>query len=351
MFYRSHIIRNKIEWVSYIERALIYEAYHTWHYHSLNTEGEPLLFVFEMAHIFIALPLIKRYIPNTNYFDLTSVYGYTGPVSNVDFSELGPSTIQKFKSEFISFMRKENCICVFSRLHPFLNQDLLLEHIGGVQGNGDTIYMDLNRSPDEQIANYHPRLARQIRQLRNAGFVIKEASGKTEIKAFADIYNENMDRLNASSNYYFTEAYFEELLNSTEFSAKLILIYKEDEITSGAIVFLSGHIIRNHLSATATKYLGESPSKLLTDEISSVGRLNKSGIFHLGGGVGGKEDSLFKFKNYFSNLRKKDSIWCYINNQQVYNELALQVEDSVDPSSNFFPAYRRNKAKEAVKSV
>ncbi|WP_316791802.1 GNAT family N-acetyltransferase [Pedobacter frigoris] len=351
MSYCSHIVRNKIEWIRYIERALIYEAYHTWHYHSLNTEGEPLLFVFEMAHVFIALPLIKRCVPNTSYFDLTSVYGYTGPVSNVDFSQLDASTIAHFKSEFIDFMNEEKCICVFSRLHPFLNQNVLLDYIGGVRDNGNTIYMDLNRSVGEQIANYHPRLARQIRQLRNAGYLIKEASNKEEIRVFTDMYNENMDRLNASSNYYFTEEYFEGLLSSTEFSAKLILIYKGDEITSGAIIFLSQHIVRNHLSATAIEYLGESPSKLLTDEISIVGRVNKSAFFHLGGGVGGKEDSLFKFKSYFSDLRKKDSIWCYVNNPQVYNELAFQVEGVVDSTSSFFPAYRRNKAKEAVKAV
>ncbi|TKC03690.1 GNAT family N-acetyltransferase [Pedobacter frigoris] len=351
MSYRSRIVRNKMEWIRYIERALMYEAYHTWHYHSLNTEGEPLLFVFELAHVFVALPLIKRGIPDTNYFDLTSVYGYAGPVSNVDLSQLDALTVERFKSEFIDFMNEEKCVCVFSRLHPFLNQQVLLGPIGGVRDNGNTIYMDLKRSVDEQIANYHPRLARQIRHLRHAGLVIKEASDKTEIGIFTDMYNENMSRLHASSNYYFTEDYFEGLLNSTEFSAKLILIYKGIEITSGAIIFLSEHIIRNHLSATATEYLGDSPSKLLTDEISCMGRSTDAGIFHLGGGVGGKEDSLFQFKSYFSEQRKQDCIWCYVNNQHVYNELTFQVKGGVDSSPNFFPAYRRSTAKEVIKSV
>jgi len=341
MYYRNLIIRQESGWNAYIERALAYEIYHTWYYHTLNKEGEPILFVFEEGDCFIALPLIKREISGTPFFDLTSVYGYSGPFSNKDLSAFSRITNQNFKSAFIDFMQEERCICVFSRLHPFLNQQYLLENIGGLKENGKTIYMDLTIPLEEQKKKYEKRLYRQVKKLRQSGYLIKEADSQEEIKMFTDMYWKNMDRLNASPNYYFDEQYFTNLLNSTTLESKLILIYNGPELICGAIVLLSNEIIRNHLSATAAHYLKESPSKLMTDEISMIGRRTGKKIFHLGGGVGGREDNLFKFKKHFSDLLLNDTLWCYINNIEVYNGLVAANVGEQNRHSEFFPLYRK----------
>ena len=109
----------------------------------------------------------------------------------------------------------------------------------------------------------------------------------------------------------------------------------------GALILISENVVRNHLSATSEKYLKVSPSKLLTDEISLIGRRLGKKIFHLGGGVGGKEDSLFKFKSHFSDLRINDRIWCYVNDQESYNELLRKKGVVLNGRSTFFPAYRQ----------
>ena len=348
MYYRNLIIRRESEWNAYIERALAYEIYHTWFYHTLNKEGEPLLFVFEEEDYFIALPLIKREISRTSFYDLTSVYGYCGPFSNKDLSSLSRPTSQNFKTAFINFMHEERCICVFSRLHPFLNQQYLLENIGGLKENGKTIYMDLTIPLEEQKKKYEKRLSRQIKKLRQSGYLIKEADSQDQIKMFTDIYWKNMDRLNASSNYYFDEQYFTNLLNNTTLESKLILIYNGSELICGAIILLSNEVIRNHLSATAADYLKESPSKLMTDEISMIGRRTGKKVFHLGGGVGGKEDNLFKFKRHFSDLLINDTLWCYIANKEVYNALVEMRVSDEDVNSEFFPLYRKTVNKEII---
>lgn len=345
MYYRNFTIREENEWNACIEQSLEHETYQTWHYHSLNKEGEPLLFVYEEGALFIALPLIKRKINESPYFDVTSVYGYCGPISNIDLSQLSEVTSQNFKNSFINFMEEEHCICVFSRLHPFLNQQYLLQNIGTVKENGKTIYIDLTHSVQDQINKYERRLSRQIRSLRNKGYLVKEATTQEEIKNFTQMYCDNMDRLNASPNYYFDEQYFTNLLKIKQHDNKLILIYNGPQLICGALILLSNNIIRNHLSATAAQYLKESPSKLLTDEISMIGRRLGKKIFHLGGGVGGREDSLYKFKSYFSDLQIEDRVWCYINNTNAYQELVTQAERNIDLSSDYFPLYRKSKKK------
>lgn len=342
---QSFTIRNKSEWDSYMKKSLTYDVFHTWNYHSLNTEGEPLLFVYQEGPVLIALPVIKRKIENSPFFDMTSAYGYCGPTSNMELSNLPGTTIANFKAAFVNFMKQENAICIFSRLHPFLNQQRILESIGGLHDNGTTLYMDLSLPIEQQRLAYDKRLCRQIRKLREKGYVIKEGSCPREIKKFTEMYRQNMDRVQASKNYYFDEQYFSDLLNVDGFESKLLLIYDGAELTCGALILLSDNIIRNHLSATSPGYLKESPSKLLTDEISMMGRRLGKKIFHLGGGVGGKEDSLFAFKWLFSNLQVKDRTWRYINDQQAYNNLVLKAGAEAGTGPDYFPLYRWPKGK------
>jgi len=344
MPYQCLVVRTKADWDSYVKRAHNYEVYHTWYYHSLNMEGEPVLFTYEEEDLFIAFPLIKRNILGSSHYDMTSVYGYAGPISNVDFKDISQSTIQCFKFEFSNFLEAEQCVSAFTRLYPFLNQHYLLEHIGGVYPNGSTIYMDLSLSIEEQRSRYDKRLKRQIKKLREMGYVIKNTVDESEIAEFTKMYHKNMDRLGASKSYYFDEKYFTGLLNSNEFENELVLIYDGTEMICGALILVSENVVRNHLSATSEKYLKESPSKLLTDEISLIGRRLGKKIFHLGGGVGGKEDSLFQFKSYFSDLRVNDRIWCYVSDQHIYNELLHQNGFELNQKSTYFPAYRQTKA-------
>lgn len=336
MSYRLINFQQSEEWTAYVHKSVSYDFYHTWHYHSLEKNGEPFLFVYEESDVFIALPLLKREIANSGLYDLTSVYGYSGPISNRKFADINDRILENFKYFFLNFMSTGRYICVFSRLNPFIDQKVLIEKIGGVYNNGKTVYMDLSISIEEQRTGYEKRMGRQIRQLRRMPYVIKEAKTIDEIRAFTAMYNENMARLKAEKSYFFSEDYFWELIK--EDSCKLILIYDGIKIICGAIVMCCGSIIRNHLSATAVDYINQSPSKLLTDEISIIGRQLGMKYFHLGGGLGGREDSLFKFKSSFSNLFLEDSTWKFVSDRFIYNDLVKERKDDLD--TNYFPLYR-----------
>ena len=341
MSYQSLIIRDRGSWDAYVEKSYFHEAFHSWDYHTLNQAGEPMLFVHQEDDLFIAMPVIKRAIEDSPFFDMTSVYGYSGPISNGNLLNIGKVTISKFRDAFINFMIEEQAICIFSRLHPFGCQQRILEAIGGVKANGRTLYMDLTLPVAQQEAAYDRRLFRQIKKLRKSNYRVIECSDDHAIRAFADIYYQNMDRLNVSTRYYFDVKYFTGLLNMPGFDNKLLLIYDGVNLICGAILLISQYIIRNHLSATSNDYFKDSPSKLLTDEISAIGRRMGKTIFHLGGGVGGTEDSLFEFKRRFSDLQVEDFMWCYINDEDNYNQLVNRTKQ--ESTLNYFPLYRQQK--------
>ncbi|MGV3706731.1 MAG: GNAT family N-acetyltransferase [Arcticibacter sp.] len=327
-------------WNLYIERSLHSDFYHTGDYHSLQTKGEPLLFVFEHDDVLIMFPLLKRKIENTEFVDFTSAYGYSGPLSNREFTELDASVMDRFKMEFLQFIADQKCVSVFARLNPFIDHCMLLEKFGGVYENGKTVYMDLTVPLEEQRGHYEKRLRRRIKQLRRKNFRITEGKDTHEIQLFMDLYHENMDRLNASPHYYFDEKYFTGLLNTDRFKSKLLLAYDENTLICGAIVIYSHRIIRNHLSATHPGYLNCSPGKLLTDEISLLGRDLGLEYFHLGGGVAGREDSLFQYKSSFSNLFLEDKVWCYVADPLAYEYLVEMRTPEEAVEIQHFPLYR-----------
>ncbi|WP_223833657.1 hypothetical protein [Pedobacter riviphilus] len=147
-------IDDKQEWSTYVKRALHYDFYHTWYYHSLDKSGFPILFVYEEGENYIAFPLLKRNIPCSDFFDFTSVYGYTGPISNMDFNALDDDFMERFKNTFIAFLKTGQNVTVFSRLHPFFHQERLMEKFSGVYANGKTVVIDLTTTIESQRAGY-----------------------------------------------------------------------------------------------------------------------------------------------------------------------------------------------------
>lgn len=332
------VVTQKELWTNYIVRAFTYDIYHTWFYHDIDKRGEPILLVYEENNDFIAFPFIKRKIENSQWVDFTTVYGYSGLLSNLNIGDIPIQMQENFANNLRDFLAAEKVVSVFSRLHPFSNQTLLLNQFNGVRANGKTIYIDLSMPLEAQRKAYHKRLLRQIKQLRNNNYSIKTTENLEEIKHFSKMYQENMDRLSADKSYYFDEEYFTNICASEDINCNLLAIYDGKEMICGAIIGYSNSIIRNHLSATHADYTRYSPSKLLTDEISIIGRKLGLNYFHLGGGLGGKSDSLFEFKSYFSPLVLEDFIWCYIANEEAYD--ALNLQNNTQNSTNYFPSYR-----------
>lgn len=334
-------LSQKKEWTSYVKRSVNCDFYHSWNYHALDHTGTPLLFVEDNGEDFIAFPFIKRAVPETDYYDLTSVYGYCGPISNKVFSDLSEALLDAFRDTFLLFLKQEKIISVFSRLHPFFNQNPLLNKFGGVWENGQVVAIDLTVPLTVQESQYQDRVTRKIRQLKQRGFYVKAATADEDIEAFRAIYTANMMRLDASECYMFDEEYFVRLLRCEEYDARLIFVYDETDLpVCGAIIVLANQIMQAHLLGTRKEFLHDSPAKLLTHEITLLGRAEGIKYYNLGGGLGFKKDSLFEWKSHFSKVTFDYCSWRYIADHATYNTLLVQMD--IDPESNvdFFPLYR-----------
>jgi hypothetical protein len=327
-------------WSDYVRKSAAYDFYHTWYYHSMDNTAEPLLFVFQEADDYIAFPFLKRPIEETDYNDLTCVYGYGGPISNKAFPDLDEAFLERFKVALLEFFEEQKIISVFSRLHPFFNQDKLMNKFPGVYPNGKTVAIDLKVPIELQRSGYHRSYRQHIKQLKNKGYTVKETSSPEDVEAFAKIYTENMKRVGASDYYLFTKSYFDELLAAEEFESKLMLIMYEGEPVSGGVIICTNKIMQAHLVGTRTAHISVSPPKLLIDELTVMGRELGYEYLNLGGGLNFKEDTLYYWKTGFSNLCLDYNSWRFIVNPGVYDSL-LQSQ-GIDPELDvdFFPLYR-----------
>jgi len=333
-------LSDKEEWKRIIKSSYKYDFYHTYDYHLLasdQNEGKPKLFVYEYNNEIIAIPLIERIIDNKkNLKDYTSVYGYAGPIANIQ--DISEECIHGFKDELKKYFINENVVSVFSRLHPLIDQKKLLNEIGSVEKLNKTVTIDLNLTNEEQWRKYRKSNKSEINKLKKS-VNCKVAQTEDEINEYIDIYYQNMERINAGDRYFFNKDYFLKLINSNDFKTEIILAEENNEIMAGGMFIYTNDIIQYHLAATKEKFLSKTPMKLILDEIRIKGTNSNFNLFHLGGGVGNKEDSLFKFKSGFSDKFSDFNIWKFVVNQNLYNEL-VDVRRNEINDYNYFPLYR-----------
>ncbi|MCL6294970.1 peptidoglycan bridge formation glycyltransferase FemA/FemB family protein [Jejuia spongiicola] len=336
------VIDKKNEWQNTLEGIGHYDFYHTYDYHHLSKSKneKAILLKYEEENKVICFPLIIRKISDSGFYDATSVYGYSGPLQkNIDKNFKNDAFSEALNNYFI----KEKIISVFSRLNPYIaNQDIVLNHIGEIKRLWKVVNIDLTIDLKKQRELYSRTTKRYINKCRKLCDIIISNSASS-IDDFVDLYYENMNRVNAKENYYFSKEYFLKFINGEDYKTDIVLaVFKETgEIISAALMVKTNDIVQYHLSGTKAEYLYLSPIRLLIDEMRIKATLKNKTYFNLGGGLGNTDDGLFKFKSSFSKDYKPFKIWKHIVNNDAYDSLVEQYATS-DCDSSFFPLYRCN---------
>ncbi len=342
---------NAEEWNKHLSKMQLYDFYHLPSYHKIaeeGGEGKAVLFSYEKDGYHIALPLMIRSLKSVDelsgangFYDASSVYGYAGPVSS--HSSIPDEIVKDFQSSLQSELKNMNVITVFSRLHPFIPQNFIIENTGSVSNIGITISVDLSLPVEEQRSQYSKGHKSGVNKLRRLG---AECIIDTEYKyldEFLALYYETMNRVNATDYYYFTREHFENLVNKLEANVYLFICLLEGEVICGGIYIECNGIVQSYLGGMFSKYRDIAPRKLEKDTVRLWAAENKFKTFHLGGGVGAQKDSLFEFKSGFSKIRHDFNVWKWVIDKEKYIELCNNRDIDIKSdlyNESFFPAYR-----------
>lgn len=338
------------DWMAVLRRTVQHDFYHLPQYHAVAEhlgEGAAHLFVWSEGEHFIALPLLLRPVgqeAGEGWNDATSVYGYGGPVCSHE--RLPELVIQDFQAALREELVGRRVISAFSRLHPLIAQYGSLAGLGECRANGQTVSIDLTQSPKIQRAQFRSTFKTRINKLRRNGAVCLRDADKHHIGDFVSIYHETMRRADAHSSYFFDAGYFERLGNGLGQKLQLFVVTIGGRVAAGAVITHCGGIVQYHLGATGDDFLTLSPMPLLFDTVRLWAQEQGARAFHLGGGVGAREDSLFHFKAGFSDRRHNFATWRWVVVPEVYAKLCqerLRRDSAIglDPiSADYFPAYR-----------
>jgi dTDP-4-amino-4,6-dideoxygalactose transaminase len=338
------------EWLEILSRVVQYDFYHLPQYHRVEerrVEAMAHLFTYSEGDYLIALPLLLRSAEEmqSGWKDATSVYGYVGPVaSHESIPEL---VVRNFQGALKEALLERRVIAAFSRLHPLIPQHDLLAGLGECRATGRTVSIDLTLPLEKQRAQYRSINRRRINKQRREGTVAcLHDQDKRYWSEFVQIYEETMRRVNAAQMYFFGEDYLSELPRELGPALQLFVAVIGDKIAAAGLFTICNGIVQTYLTGTRDEFLEFSPSTLMNDTVRLWGNEIGARVFHLGGGVGSKEDSLFHHKAGFSDRRHDFATWRLILAPEIYCELCEQrvrmneLQGLQPTSAEYFPAYR-----------
>lgn len=295
-----------------------------------NGDGQIRLFVFEQkGHVYFYPFLIRPVVSDdtaTEYKDIETVYGYTGPVSTCNDEEF----VVAADKSFCNYCLTEKIITEFIRFNPLLQNQKLLERIASINLIALRDYVTVDLSPDNEkiLAEYSSQNRNKIRKAEKAGIEIEFDKDGNRFGDFVSIYLENMKRLNASPMYFFSTEFFDGLQGLAKKSGVLINAI-ENGVTIGSSVFLKGSLFGHYFLSSATE---RGRSQAVSNLMLHHGILwaKKSGLksLHLGGGVTGEEsDPLLVFKKNFSQKTLKFYIGKRIHDEKAYSDIVKRWDE------------------------
>jgi GNAT acetyltransferase-like protein len=344
-----------------------HDIYHTREYHLTSSLGlsecstsfrphaedqcpqQSLLFSYQRNGMVFLFPYVLRTLEDIlgyegrSYFDVTSVYGYGGPLASPNVS---PQFLREAWCELLDAWRRRGVISAFTRFHP------LLQNVRFAQGIpdettyfgataailcGTTVSINLLKPEAEQFQQYQKNLRNHLRRAYASGFDVKEV----------DLYTQTMKRRNAAGQYMIDREWLLQFAHSLGNRCSLLSATLDGETTAILLVMEYKGFVHAHLTGIDDRFTEFSPLKPLLDGTRRWAAARGNHTFHLGGGIGARQDSLFQFKRHFSPDTNPFHIGCWILNRELYLDLSPDSEREAGSGLNStceepkpFPAYR-----------
>ena len=219
-----------------------------------------------------------------------------------------------------------------------------LSHGSAFTDASETVAVDLHLDDAthwKQMRSSHQRILKKCTQL---GQVARMVPLREVLDDFVDVYKQTMDRVQAKNSYYFGKEYFAEMADLP--GVHCCIVECGSTIAATCLFLECGGIVQAHLGGTRTEFYSSSPFHMTLYHALQWGKSRGNRWLHLGGGVGGGNDTLLSFKAGFSPIRFHFLTSRLVINEAKYRQLvALRAQETNSApemvlASSFFPAYR-----------
>lgn len=281
------------------------------------SEGEDY-FCYPFLHTQISLITDDNKFIDTEYSDISSIYGYSGPLS----TSADSGFLKKAWEAFDVWAKKNKVIAEFTRFSIYANTKLYAHPSSKIEFNRYAAVSYLPDNKEDLMGLLGSKTRNMIRKAIRSGLVSKELDPKEWLSKFRALYDNTMDRNQATFFFMYDDDYFNKLLSMPSNDVKLIGVFKGEEMIASAIAIIYQECALYHLGASKTEYSNLGSGNLCLFFLSQ--NLIDHGVkfLNLGGGrTTSDDDALYKFKKNNSTHVEDYSIGKRIIDKEGYEVL------------------------------
>lgn len=308
---------------------------------------KPLCLLFETERDVIWQPVLQRIIPNSKLTDITSVYGYGGPI----FADTPTADhVDKFQKAVSDWAERAGCVSEYCLIHPFFSefQRDALPSNGRLNLRKEVVNADLSKSVTDLWASIEDRQRKAVLSARKRG--VRVLVGDNSDEEFDDFYRryiETMKNVGATEFWHFPYNYFKNCRdalgreNVTFFHA-----WHSGKIVASVFHIHLYNTVYYHFSCSDIAARSLNPMPLLLFDSMLWAKSAGFTRFHMGGGRTNGHDTLFKFKNSFCGSTLPLYEYSRVFSGEAFHQLTDETKErekrlfGEPKETDFFPRYR-----------
>jgi hypothetical protein len=292
---------NTQAWRSALEIFPRVDVCQTPEYHlaySLRIHGSmPVMWFYNDGGGSLAYPFLLTPVniggKDTGYTDISSIYGYSGPLSTTPDRKFLAGAWQAFDT----WAREKKIIAEFIRFSLYADNRGFAHPDTQIEFNRPSAVSRLPETDEELLTALGKKTRNMIRKAEKAGLEARELEPQKNLAAFRTLYSETMDRNEAPGFFLYDDEYYRRLLSLPPGELRLFGTFEGERLVAAAMALVYKKGALYHLGASLQDYNNLGTGNLCLFEMSR--QLLFTGIEFLtvgGGRTMAENDPLFRFK-------------------------------------------------------
>lgn len=268
----------------------------------------------------------------TGHHDISSVYGYTGPLATTTDARF----LRDAWNAFDEYAIDQRAIAEFIRFSPFNRNEHLAHPNALVLVNREVAVSQLPATVDEFRESLNPKTRNMLRRAARAGLHAQELELPAHLPEFRALYAETMHRNGAPEFFLYDDAYWAHMLALAPNSMRMFGTFSGGKLVAASIGIANGQSGLYHLGATIAEHAKLGASNLSLYAMSCG--LLASGVKFLnmtGGRTVADNDPLLLFKKNNANSLASFHIGKRVIDAPAYNHFveAWEQHHGAQPDS------------------
>lgn len=260
----------------------------------------------------------------TAYSDISSIYGYSGPLSTTG----DKGFLDRAWRSFDEWCTNNKVIAEFIRFSVYADNRHLVHKECIVESNREVAVTFLPDSDEELLQGLGKKTRNMIRKAEQSGLIACELDVREWLPAFRALYDETMRRNQSPSFFDYNDHYYDLLLSLPPGELQLFGVFQGDRFVSSAMALVHGKGALYHLGASLQEFSSLGAGNLCLYEMSRSLRIQGVKFLNVGGGrTTDADDPLLRFKKSNATGTAPYYIGKRIVNSDGYQDVAKIWQD------------------------